>query len=257
MKTLTRVILWIAGVLTAVGVLCILIACGMGFNTDAFQNMIREGKLSFEFGDEFVWEFGNSKVEVSNSDEVNYTEIDEISNLEIEYGAGEFIIRYEETDKISIKTHNVVGFESTVKNGTLIVKGDLSVKVNDDSVLTIILPEGFALDSVDLELGASAATITGLKADSLEIQIGAGEATFEKAYISKLNAEVGVGELNLEIVGNEEDYSYKLECGIGEIYFNGSSHSGIGASSNVTRTDATGYLEIECGIGEVKVEFSK
>ncbi len=256
MKVLTRVVLSIVGVLTAVGVVCFLLAWEMGFDGKSFQNMIQEGKFTFDFGDGFHLNWGSSDEELSSSDVVNYTDILSIKNLDVEYGAGEFTIRYEDTDKVSVESHDVIGFETNIKDGTLIVKGDLSTSVGHESSMVIILPEEFVFDEVKLELGASAATAKGLSANSLKIELGAGEATFTDLDVLKLNAEVGVGQLNLNLVESEEDYNYQLECGIGEINFGSNSYAGLGSSNTVNRDGATRSIDIDCGIGEVNVKFN-
>ena len=51
MKKFTKVMLIIAGVLASVGVICMVVAFGMGLTTNHFIKMIQDGRFSFDAGD--------------------------------------------------------------------------------------------------------------------------------------------------------------------------------------------------------------
>ena len=179
----------------------------------------------------------------------------ECRNLDVEFGAGKLEIYYGDVEEIHIDYEHVVGFESKMKDGTLRIEGALGVSDNSDASLTIIIPKGMEFENIDLEIGASEAIIRDLKAENLNVAVGVGAATLHNLNVKELDAETGVGELNIELVGTEADYSYDLDCGIGAVTIGENSYGGFGASQSVKNPDAKCHMDIECGIGEVKVTF--
>ena len=265
MKIFTRVMLIIAGVLTTIGAICLVVAMSMGLNWNTFRNMVEDGKFSIdiediagikgingihiELFDDDIYD-GNAEGETGNQDIEQ-----ECRKLEVEFGAGVLEIYYGDVEKIQIDYEHVVGFSSSIKDGTLEIEGGLGVSDNSNASLVIIIPRDMEFEKVDLEIGASEATISDLKADKLKVAVGVGEATLRKLEVKELDAEAGVGQLNIELVGKEEDYSYDLDCGIGAIVIGDNSYGGFGTSHNVNYPDAKCHMDIECGVGEVKVTF--
>lgn len=256
MKMFTKVVLWISGIMASIGVVCVIIACCMGLNWNLLQNMARDGKFTFRFGDgNFVgWNFGYDEDDIVATEPITITE--KVSSLDIEYGAGKLIICYGDVENILIEPQGVVGFATEVEEETICIEGGVNVNSDGNCTLTITIPNGMTFKNVDLEIGASSAEVTDLIADSLEIEVGAGEATIRQLDVMKLDASVGVGQLNLILLGEETDYSYSLDCGIGEIKLGNNSYGGLGASHNVNRPEAKRHMVIECGIGEVNVQFA-
>lgn len=267
MKIFTRVMLIIAGVLTTIGAVCLIIGMTMGLNWSTFHHMVEDGKFSFDIGDVIsikginglhIELFDN---EISINDEEAKTGIldmeQECRNLDVEFGAGKLEIYYGDVEKIHIDYDKVVGFEGEIKDGTLQIEGALGVSDNSDASLVIIIPQNMEFETIDLEIGASEAVISDLKADNLNIAVGVGKATLRNLNVKELDAETGVGELNIELIGKESDYSYDLDCGIGTIVIGDSSYGGFGTSHSEKNPDAKCHMDIECGVGEVKVTFAE
>lgn len=278
MKIFTKIILAISGTLLCIGVVCFVIATSMGLTWNQFHQMIKDGKFSFDLNDVLVLHLDFDFDDDSYSD-LNTVEITETcSNLDIEFGAGSLEIKYADVEHILIEQENVIHFDVDVDDETLQIEGGLDIGIHDtsDATLTITIPQDMVFDSIDMEIGASvavitdlntdilsievgagSATINGLHADTLSIAVGAGKADVNNLNVKKLDAEVGVGELNATLLGSENDYNYKLECGIGSVQIGKNSYDGLGASQNVNHPDANRRIDIECGIGKVDIDFTE
>lgn len=277
MKLFTKITLIASGLLFVTGAVCLLIAGSMGFTVGNFRQMVYDGKFSFDIDDLDdldIFDSNDFSNVSSHSDSVEITE--EFTHLEIEYGAGTLTILYDNIDHILIETKNIRSFKADVDDNILTIKGNADfngIADTSHSELVITLPRDASLESVDLEIGASDANITELSAEAIDIEIGAGQATLDKLTADKLdisvgagqadismldaqsfNAEVGVGELNASLIGDEDDYNYKIDCGIGSVEIGNKSYDGLGDSHTV-ENDGSRSMDIDCGIGDVDIEF--
>lgn len=261
MKIFTRVMLILSGIMATIGVVCIVIACSLGMTWGTFSNMVKDGKLRVDFGDVngiHIDFFGIGVTTGNGEGESGQLDVsEEITKLDIEFGAGLLDIHYGDVDQIHVDYEYVIGFEKSVKNGTLCLEGAIGVGDNSDGVLKITIPEGMEFEKVDLEIGASEAKIQDLIADKVDVAVGVGHATIQNLKVKDLDAEAGVGQLTINLAGKEEDYSYNLDCGIGAIVIGGTSYGGLGTSHSVKNPDATYQVDVECGIGEVKITFTE
>lgn len=249
MKRFTKISLIIAGVLACVGVFTLAVATAGGFTLDVFEKMVEDGK--FSFGSEDIHQY-------SAKENKSQTEIDEVyTSLDIEYGAGELKIYYDDVEKVQIEQENVTKFDSYVDEGVLHIKGENGSVSSSDAVLVVVIPKGMKFDEVDLELGASKAEIDGLVANSIDIEVGAGKADVLNLDATNLSADVGVGQLVITAVGKETDYNYKVECGIGSVKIGGQFYQGIGTEKNITYQGASRFMDVECGIGEIQIQFNE
>lgn len=131
--------------------------------------------------------------------------------------------------------------------------------------------EQLVADEIDIESGVGKFTIGNLKADVVNINGGAGETNIEASTINKLKLEAGVGKfvINSEIVeeakveagvgqlivnlkGKKQNYKVKTSTGLGSLLVDGEK-----AEDNQIIGDGNSYIEIQAGVGEVKVDFTE
>ncbi|MBQ8518818.1 MAG: hypothetical protein IJ455_04315 [Agathobacter sp.] len=272
MKIFTRIMLIIAGVLASVGVICMVVAFAMGLTTHDFWDMVEDGKfsISLEDGKLQIFDFKekdiikvdvDEKVEAGSEDgETTTYEIKETcKNMDIEFGAGILDIYYDDVEYIQVQETNIAGFKVDVKNDTLVIGGGTELEIGihdvDNRSLKIIIPSEMKFQEVDLEIGASQADIKNIIAEELSITVGAGQATVTRLSVDKLNVEAGVGEVNIALNGVQEEYNYKVECGIGNVVVGNASYGGLGAEQTVKNEGATKEIDVECGIGKVVIKF--
>ena len=268
MKKFTKVMLIIAGVLASVGVICMVVAFGMGLTTNHFIKMIQDGRFSFDAGDFHIsydddWkdDFEGETLGTENEDGESVDgEIREAcANIDLKFGAGILEISYADVDYIQVKQTNVPELKVSVKNDTLVIRDETNIHVDIDGVedrrLTILIPREMEFEDVELQIGASKADISNICAKDFELEVGAGQANIADLKVEKLDVKAGVGQVNIEVNGVQSEYNYRVECGIGHVVVGNSSYSGLGSEDNVKFEGATKEINVECGIGEVRIEF--
>lgn len=129
--------------------------------------------------------------------------------------------------------------------------------------------EKLIADEVDIETGVGKFVIEDIKANTANISGGAGDVEIKKSTFSELNLEVGVGKfvINTEVLeeakidagvgqlivnleGNKENYKVKTSTGLGNLLVDGNK-----AGDNQIIGDGNSYIEVEAGVGEVKINF--
>ncbi len=232
MKTFTKVMLILAGVLGSIGVICIVAAFAMGLTTTHLWDMVEDGHFSFDASDLGISIGENTTTEQT----INET----CENMKIDFDAGLLEIYYDDVEEIQIKCKNIPHIEARVKNGTLEIGKKSGINIqwqnNEERRLTIILPKDMQFECVELEVGAGQANVSSLITQRLEVEVGAGQA-------------------NVELKGVQADYNYYIECGVGNVVVGGTSYAGLGAEQNVKNDGATKEVHVECGVGEVQIKF--
>lgn len=197
--------------------------------------------------------------------------------FKLDMGAGE----------VQIYTHEGDGILVTGDTGRLTCEEDgeeVSLKYHrkhytEPMDLQVYLPAR-GLDEIELEFGAADVYIEAMEGNDISVCIGAGnlEADSIKALRSAelevgtgamsigylegkaLDFDCGIGSLEMVLQGKQSDYVYILDCGVGAINLGADSYSGLGRETRIDNTVQTGvakYVEAECGIGEITIEFEE
>lgn len=247
MKKFTKIALILAVVLLSVGLVSVIGAFALGLTWDSLGDMVNKGKLSFDLDD------------IIEDNEFTAVQED-FHSLDIEFGYGTLEIKYGDVEKLQIKQKNVDKYRCYVEEGALHIEGNQKIKVNNsnyDGEITIVIPKNMVFQEVDLEVGAGKADVANLKANQVDIELGAGEVNVTGLDTKKFDAKTGAGKLYAELVGKQNDYSYELECGIGQLKIGDSSYSGLGTEQNITNPGAERFADIECGVGEIIIKFQE
>lgn len=281
MKRFTKIMLIFAGILVTIGLVCVVVAFSKGLTTRTIVQLVRDTYFYFD-EDDFHFNIG-SIGEISNtendSDKTSNYEITEtFQDLDIEFSAGVLEVRYEDVANVQVKENGFSNLKVDVKENTLVIRDGTNIHINVDDLndrsLVVLIPNGMKFKEVDMEIGASTAEITDILADEISITIGAGEADISKITakqfdlevgagkataaqlsVDELDIEAGLGEVSIALNGVQEEYNYSVECGIGTVVVGENTYSGLGAEQNVKYEGATKRINVECGIGEVKVKF--
>ncbi len=281
MKRFTKIMLIFAGILVTIGLVCVVVAFSKGLTTRTIVQLVRDTYFYFD-EDDFHFNIG-SIGEISNtendSDKTSNYEITEtFQDLDIEFSAGVLEVRYEDVANVQVKENGISNLKVDVKENTLVIRDGTNIHINVDDLndrsLVVLIPNGMKFKEVDMEIGASTAEITDILADEISITIGAGEADISKITakqfdlevgagkataaqlsVDELDIEAGLGEVSIALNGVQEEYNYSVECGIGTVVVGENTYSGLGAEQNVKYEGATKRINVECGIGEVKVKF--
>lgn len=204
------------------------------------------------------------------------------SNLDIFPGEG---------DKVKVIAENVKGKYTVQQNGNTleIREGIKGVHVQTtDSKIVVYVPQDTIINTLEVENGAGALVIGNLEGMILNIEQGAGKLTlgrvdfsmvdieagvgeidFSKSVCNTLNIDAGVGKLKMDdirfnrckleagigdvsisLAGPRENYKLNIEKGLGTVTIDGKTIPG-----NVKDSEGTQSLDIECGVGNVDLDF--
>lgn len=247
MKKFTKIMLIIAGVIATIGLVCVVVAFGMGLKTSTLLRMVQNGYFSFD-EDDLNFEIDSLgeifSTESSSGSNSSHEVKESFKDLDIEFGAGTLEVRYADVANVQVEENGIKNLKVDVRENTLVIRDNTNININvgvdelSDRRLVVLIPNGMQFGEVEIEIGASTADISDILADEISITVGA-------------------GEVNIALNGVQEDYNYSVECGVGTVVIGESSYSGLGTEKHVKYDGATKRIEVECGIGAVKVKFQK
>lgn len=235
--------------------------------------MVLDGDWDFDWDDD---DDGNHQEAASDeSGGIRTYQVEAAENMEIDLRYDELILQTYTGDKILVEVENDSSQSVKVETGSSGLKIKSTKKKSGRSV-TVSYPIGKNFSKLEICVGAGSVEIQGdLMADKMEIEIGAGEFTNRDSITvksldvevgtgnaeltgvtaRKIDGECGIGSLSLSIKGKVEDYDYHLECGIGDITIADYSYSGFAKEKEITYPGSAGEIDLECGIGEVRLSF--
>ena len=227
--------------------------------------------------------WGNAQYHSSDIDwdalDGNTVDMDFASDLEISLKYDELLIQEYDGDKIRVNVANDAKNDVVVKetSGKITITDTRSGNVKKKKQIKVIVPSGKDFDTVSLgvdmgtidlecdlkvqelsvEVGAGEFSGYGnITAAYCDLQVGAGTIDIDQLDIQKLNADCSAGEIDMVVTGKEKDYNYDLSCGMGEINLEDSEYSGLGIEKNISNEGARKDMVLECGMGEIAVEFT-
>ena len=180
-------------------------------------------------------------------------------------------------------TLHIIGFEG--------LKWADSASFNENRI-EVWIPDGSSLNEVEIEIGAGTMNICDLRINKLKTEVGAGTLFLDNMEIDQLSVEVGAGKMeafdtiatdaelsvamgectyngditgDLEaecamgnmlfmLAGSETDHNYEIECDAGNIKVGSFSVTAFACEKTIHNHAASKY-EINCGMGDVTVEF--
>ena len=218
------------------------------------------------------------------------SDIGEVSTLKIDLAYTNLYIKAGE--KFEVQTNNnKITFENN--NGSVKIKENSKYLLSSESMesnLVVYIPEDMMIiDETNIDAGAGKINIEKLNTKGLYLELGAGEVYIEKTIatdetsidggvgktelkqcqLNNLKADLGVGEFkfsgtltgkneinsgigatSLELTGKKEDYTIKASKGLGNITLDGQT-----IESDKDYGNGKNYLDIDGGVGEIKIDF--
>lgn len=224
--------------------------------------------------EEIDFEFNNN-YEVINGDMDAAYSVD-FNNLDLLVGGAIVEVVESDHDELLISSRNVDKIQCYISGDTIFVKALFQDKIVgnfDDNVLTIELPKNVSYDDFSITLGAGRMEIDEVSAKTMNFKIGAGSCEILNGETDNLNLELGMGDfdytgtlknnaeiscamgsVSIALDEDQSDYSYDLECALGNITYGDFSISGIGSERQ--GGNGNGMIDIECGMGDVLIEFN-
>lgn len=277
MKKRWKVFWLICGAIGSIGFICCIVALCLGVTTEAVANYFPNGIgiVRYAHNESMVREpYRGEDIDISET----YTGI---TDIDIQLSAGVLQIMESDTQEVRFETSEIdarLRLEYYVKDGELVVetRRNLAGLRNSPHIGTIylFLPKDYTINEVDINIGAGAFYADYIAANSLNVEVGAGEAIIEDyrtietdfqcgtGYIEasgnpgvSVNVDCGIGEVDLSVNGRKEDYSYELQCGIGNIQLEQENFSGLGREQQIYNNTGK-EMNIDCAIGSVTVAFN-
>lgn len=124
---------------------------------------------------------------------------------------------------------------------------------------TVTMSDEFRTDDLDVSVGAGEFTNAGKirVANDATITVGTGNVELSELDISNLEVECGIGNVDLDVLGKETDYNYAISCSAGNIDVGDRSYSGLGHERDISNPGASGKINLDCGVGNITVNFEK
>lgn len=202
-----------------------------------------------------------------------------VRNIELEVTRVE--AKIVETDEPNIRVEadvlNELKFRCYQEEDTLkiVTMKNNHFRINHGGTVIIYVPAGMKFGEADLSIGAGSLNINALTAEELELHVGAGAISAFGIQAGDLSVDCGAGAIDLEgiitkdaeiecgmgrvgfsLEGSEEDYSYDLDVGMGAVTIGGGTFGGM-AMEKTVNNNSSRHMEIECGMGEVDIAFTK
>lgn len=124
---------------------------------------------------------------------------------------------------------------------------------------TVTMCDEFRTDDLDVSVAAGEFTNAGKISvvNDTTITVGTGNVELSELDIYNLEVDCGIGNVDLDILGKEADYNYEISCSAGNVDIGGSSYSGVGHNKNITNPNARRDMNLDCGVGNITVNFEK
>ncbi len=221
---------------------------------------------------------------VENSMDINET-YNNVNELELDLKFGDIQIKDGDTFRIEGSVPDNIKFETNVKDGKWTIKDDSKIgtisifgfpvsKYNYN--VTIYIPSNNKLNKVKIDVGACKLQAETLNSKDIDINVGAGELTVNKlisdsnkidcgvgkvqinsATFNNSNVKCGVGDITMKVDGNQNNYNYEIDTGIGNVNIGDNSYSGIGSNKRIKNNNTDNLLKVDCGVGNVTVNFEE
>ena len=108
-------------------------------------------------------------------------------------------------------------------------------------------------DDVKIEGGVGAVKLDNVNFTDADIECGVGNLKLQGIFLGDTKVDCGVGEVELDLIGNEQDYDLDIDSGVGNIRLNGEKVSG----EFRTNHNAQNSIRIDGGVGNVKIDFEQ
>lgn len=252
MKKFTKVALILSAVFAVVGVVSLVGAMAMGFSWEGLVQMAQDGEFSVHKSDS-----GNS-ISFFESEHHEHHKSSDCRELDIDLSAGKLNLFYDDVEEIEVKQEGIPNFSSNIDGGTLQIDGGSGISFGGtDGVVTVIIPHGTKFEEVDVNIGAGQADIDGLCAAEVSVDVGAGQVKLSGLDATHFDAETDAGQIEAHLVEGEEVYSYLAECGVGEIKIGNNTIGGFSGEKTIENPDAYRFIDVECGVGQIIIDFEK
>lgn len=124
-----------------------------------------------------------------------------------------------------------------------------------DSGMGYLKAEQLKGDEIFVSQGAGMTEIGSMTAEGkAKIEVGVGSVAVNEFTGDSLQLDCGIGEIDLTVQGQQDEYNYKLSCGMGEVQIGEEQYSSIKGEKSIDN-QAAKNISADCGVGEIFVNF--
>ena len=255
---------------------------GLNLSKYGFDGIVKQTAKYISLDDKDDWEQDWDEITqlkpVTTEDDKEIFEIDPVSDLDFSLSGDALKLQSCDGDKIRVEVSGskkdkvrigtdddslVIESLGRTQEREITVSYPKNLRFKDTSIEvaagTVTMCDDFRTDDLDVSVGAGEFTNTGKisVANDISVEVGTGNVEISELDIHDLEVDCGIGNVDLDILGKEADYNYEISCAAGNVDIGDSSYSGIGHDKNITNPNAKGDMELNCGVGNITVSFSK
>lgn len=130
-------------------------------------------------------------------------------------------------------------------------KGDFRVAAGKLTIDKLIIDQ-----PAKIKIGAGELILKQVNLNNITLNSGAGNVLLEGTVLGNNTIDCGVGSVKLNLVGNKDEYSYDVDCAVGEALINGISYKGF-ISKNDKNVKADNSFKIKCGAGKITLNINE
>ena len=105
-----------------------------------------------------------------------------------------------------------------------------------------------------LDVGAGNLVLSKVYGGEIDFDCGMGNLQFVGSVGGKCDVDCGMGNIKLDLAGNEADYSYDLNLGLGDFKLNDQKKGGFYQSINNPKK--ANHFSVNCGMGSVNIKIN-
>lgn len=169
--------------------------------------------------------------------------------LKTKYDVKEGILSVSVSGKVGIFHHNIGKIYIYIPKDTL-NSMELSVGAGELECSSI------TVENMKIDVGAGEAQINYSQFGQCDIDVGLGELDMENTTVNSMDVDCGMGEVKAELNNRYDEFDYVLKVGAGEIELGSQKYEGISRTLDIANNTGR-TMDIDCGMGEVTVKFSK
>lgn len=159
-----------------------------------------------------------------------------------------------EVDGSTLKIEDHSSIQDKIKLELYIPVGVLK-EIEIEAINGTVSADKIAAENVTIEIDNASVQIDELVVEEqAELQINAGQMVVGYYSGNKLETECAMGSIMVVCEGNQNDYNYDLECGMGQIQIQENNYSGIGKNLQI-HNESDKFIKAECALGEIILEF--
>lgn len=266
MRRFTKICLIVAAVIGCVGLSLCITSIVLGVSWEELENT------------SVSWNHHTRKIVVDQGERKDFEQsFDQVESLDLEVEAGDVRIEESDGDQVVVTGKDVYpSFQCRMDGKTLKIEDKNRRYLGagkKDSLITVEIPKKLEFHEMDLNVTMGSLEVVGFRTKGMEVSCGAGSATLEGNVLGKSEFQCGMGELiyqgglegdasfecgmgsiTASLTNSQEEFDYELTCGMGEVQVGDLSIGGI-AGEQKTSNGAGRRMEVDCGMGDVTVEF--